>query len=108
MTESKILFTRSVNNAVADNSTMAKFVVKSLKRHAQKDWGDLDDDDKEMNDLAIDSGDRIFSAYNLPKKFKKNAFGSFGQTEQKIWVISDPANQQGKREVTTVLFPSEY
>ena len=50
-----------------------------LKRHLYGDWGDLDKDDKKMNDAAVKSGeDRVFSAYKLP------------QTHQTVWVIIDP------------------
>jgi hypothetical protein len=34
-----------------------------LARHAACDWGDLDDDDRRMNDEALIDGSRLLSAY---------------------------------------------
>lgn len=67
-----------------------------LNRHQQGDWGDLDDEDKKLNDEAVahegepDKQARVLSSYRL----KNNV---------KIWVISE-----WDRSVTTVLLPSEY
>ena len=36
-----------------------------LARHAQGDWGDLCDEDHDMNDQAVRSGERILSAYEV-------------------------------------------
>jgi len=62
-----------------------------LSRHAAGDWGDLDEDDKRANDLALASGeDRIFSAYRL-------------LTGETVWLITE-----ADRSATTALLPSEY
>lgn len=34
-------------------------------RHAHRDWGDLGAEDKRLNDEALESGDRLFSAYDV-------------------------------------------
>ncbi len=66
-----------------------------LARHAQGDWGDeLDDFDKQQNDLAVKEGYRILSAYNVPAEN--------GEIER-IWIITE-----ADRSATTVLLPSEY
>jgi len=74
---------------VADDERFAKFVFDSLKRHANGDWGDLIDGDKQENELSLKEDIRIFSAY----QFK----------EEKIWIITN-----ADRSTTTVLFPEEY
>lgn len=61
-----------------------------LTRHVTGDWGDLDDEDKQLNDRALTGEDRIFSAYILP-------------TGQKVWVITE-----WDRSATTFLLPDEY
>ena len=67
-----------------------------LNRHQQGDWGDLDAEDKRLNDEAVahegdeDRQGRVLSAYHL-----KNGV--------KIWVISE-----WDRSVTTILLPEEY
>jgi hypothetical protein len=61
-----------------------------LARHAQGDWGDLEQDDKAENESAPKDGLRLLSAYQL-------ADGT------KIWVITE-----ADRSVTTILLPEEY
>ena len=47
-----------------------------LRRHNGGDWGDLDDEDKEANELALRDGSRLFSAYHL-------------NDGTKIWIITE-------------------
>ena len=86
----KIVMTRGVNNEIADNVSFSKFVLNSLKRHAQCDWGSLGKEDTASNDSALKDGGRLFSAY-IEEGLKK------------IWIITE-----WDRSVTTVLFPDEY
>ena len=85
----EIFMTRGINDKVADDEGFAKFVFDSLKRHANGDWGDLCEGDKQENELSLKEDIRIFSAY----QFK----------EGKIWIITN-----ADRSATTVLFPEEY
>jgi len=39
------------------------FISSSLTRHISGDWGDLCDEDKQVNEAAISSGERVFSKY---------------------------------------------
>ena len=80
----EVLITSSLNN-----EDKYQELVKCFWRHTMGDWGDLCDDDKRLNDLAIESGDRIFSAYNT----------SFG----KIYVITE-----ADRSYTTIMRAEEY
>lgn len=85
-----LVFTRGVNDKAAEDSAFAAFVLHSLNRHGQEDWGDLCDEDKRENELSLKEGFRLLSAYEkdgLPK----------------IWIITE-----ADRSVTTVLFPEEY
>lgn len=61
-----------------------------LARHAAGDWGDLDPEDKQLNERALRDGGRLFSAYR---------FGA----GPKVWVITE-----ADRAATTVLLPEEY
>jgi hypothetical protein len=60
-----------------------------LHRHVTGDWGDLDEEDKKENDLSVQKGYRILSAY--------------GKGERKLWIITE-----SDRSVTTILRPDEY
>lgn len=87
----KLLMTRGVNDRVADDLKFSKFALDSLRRHAGGDWGDLCQEDKAENELALRDGNlRIFSAYEHP-------------TLPKIWIITE-----ADRSATTILFPEEY
>ena len=61
-----------------------------LHRHVTGDWGSLCEEDKQENELGLQNGLRIFSAYML-------------STGQKLWVITE-----ADRSATTFLRPAEY
>jgi len=86
----QLVFTRGVNDRVADDVQFAKFVTESLGRHAKGDWGDLGQEDKQENDFSLKKGFRLLSAY------ERNGL-------PKIWIITE-----ADRSATTVLFPDEY
>lgn len=62
-----------------------------IQRHVSGDWGDLDPEDKALNDEAVKPAtqSRVMSAYNI---------GS-----DKLWIITE-----WDRSATTLLLPSEY
>jgi hypothetical protein len=86
----QLVVTRGVSDEIANNEEFAKHVHQSLKRHLAGDWGEVCDEDRAANEMALQRGERLFSA------FKKD--GLF-----KIWIITE-----WDRSVTTVLFPEEY
>jgi hypothetical protein len=61
-----------------------------LTRHVTGDWGDLCDEDVAENELSVEQGFRILSAYEL-------------ETGTKVWVITE-----ADRSATTFLLPEEY
>ena len=85
----RIVWTRAINDCVADDIVFAKFVMDSLKRHASCDWGDLSVEDKRENDFSLDKQLRLLSSYQ--------------HDGIKIWILTE-----ADRSITTVLFPSEY
>jgi hypothetical protein len=66
-----------------------------LTRHVTGDWGDLDDEDRQANDLALIDGSRILSAYTTRKG-------------ERLYVITEAVNEIGLRYGTTVLLVSDY
>jgi hypothetical protein len=60
-----------------------------LQRHVTGDWGDLNEADKQENELSVRKGFRILSAY--------------GRGEERLYVITE-----ADRSVTTILQPDEY
>lgn len=65
-----------------------------LDRHVYGDWGDLCDEDKALNDEAVRDGSRILSSYEIG--------------DEKLWIISEAANDDGERYATTLLLDFEY
>ena len=61
-----------------------------MARHAAGDWGDLAEEDRRTNDIAIAEGTRLLSAYRL-------------DTGTKIWIITE-----ADRSSTCILLPEEY
>jgi hypothetical protein len=61
-----------------------------LERHVTGDFGDLCDEDKATNLMAIAEGGRVFSSYEVAPRVK-------------VWVITE-----ADRSATTLLLPSEY
>jgi hypothetical protein len=66
-----------------------------LARHLSADWGELDAEDVAANDAALIDGSRILSAYTL-------------RTGVKVWVITEAADDHGRRAATTLILPEEY
>jgi hypothetical protein len=71
------------------------FIQESFSRHIKADWGELDNEDKLANDVALKQGTRLLSAYN-DDRFPKNGVAT-------IWIITE-----ADRSFTTILFPNEY
>jgi hypothetical protein len=65
-------------------------VFPYLARHARGDWGEVNEEDRLLNDRALVSGTRLLSAYRL-------------RDGTKVWIITE-----ADRASTTVLLPGEY
>lgn len=62
-----------------------------IRRHQRGDWGDMDEDDADKNDVAVASGSTLLSRYRAKRD---------GQI---VYVITE-----ADRRITTILLPSEY
>ncbi len=65
-------------------------VQAALRRHSQGDWGELDENDWATNQEALQSGNRLLSAYTTNNGVR-------------FWIITE-----ADRSVTTVLLPEDY
>lgn len=91
-----ILATDLVKMIMAKNPQFSIFCQNCLQNHKTGNWGDLEEEDKESNDFALQNNERILSSYKFPADLKI-------ENEVKIWIITEY-----DRSVTTLLFPSEY
>lgn len=64
-------------------------IQRALIRHCRGDWGELCESDKKVNNLSLDSGQRLLSIYE--------------QEGTRFYIITE-----ADRSRTTVLLPSEY
>ena len=73
-------------------------LLACLARHMSGDWGCVCDEDKAENDLSVEQGFRILSAYPIdPDKPCK------GHGDNTLWIITE-----ADRSVTTFLLPEEH
>jgi hypothetical protein len=61
-----------------------------LARHVAGDWGDVPPEDATENEISVEQGHRILSAYRL-------------KDQTRIWIITE-----ADRTSTTILLPEEY
>ena len=76
--------------AGAHETLNLKDAAHCLVRHANGDFGIVSEEDKALNEEALESGDRILSAYR-------------DRNGVKFWIITE-----WDRSATTILLPSEY
>ena len=68
--------------------------LELIARHARLEPGTLGAADQRANADAIKTGGRVFSSY---------AVG-----DETLWIITDVADDEGRRESTCILTPDEY
>ena len=61
-----------------------------INRHLSGDWGESCEENRQLNDEAVENGDRVLSSYIL-------------STGEKLWIITE-----ADRSSTCLLLPSEY
>ncbi len=66
-----------------------------LTRQAFGDWGSIFDEERQRNEAAPRTGERIMSEYRTGNGIK-------------IWVITAAADHSGRRPTTTILLPVEF
>ena len=91
----QVVLTCGIAARMGADSSFARGVQSSLRRHATGDWGDVGEESRRMNDDALEAkkngewSDRLFSLYDIEG------------TE--IFIITE-----ADRSVTTILLPEEY
>lgn len=86
----QVVVTRGVMDAINNDAEFAAFVTESFGKYLYGDWGDMCNEDKKMNDAAVNGlDDRVVARYNH-------------HTED-IYIITE-----WDRSATTILFCNEY
>ena len=86
----RIVMTRGINEEMSNDENFEKEVLKAFSRYLKKDWGEMCEEDKQMNDEAVSSGNnRILASYETSKG--------------NIYIITEHDGS-----ATTILFANEY
>lgn len=87
----EVVMTDGVYEMARKDRSFQDFLSESFGRHCKCDWGDLCDEDKALNDMALKNRDgRLFSRYEF-------------DGDVSIYIITE-----WDYSVTTMLLPSEY
>lgn len=91
----QIVVTKSINSYMAADIVFTREIADALKRYANKDWGDLDREDKQFNDNALNYPEDLYllAAYNTSRG--------------KVWIITNRISETPGYNATTVCFPDE-
>lgn len=81
----QVVITRNAADTLQQND-----VQEAIRRHASGDWGDVDEHDRQENELSLEQGFRLLSVYHAGNGVK-------------FWIITE-----ADRSATTVLLPEDY
>ncbi len=96
-----IVATAAVADWYGADELRAVWLTFCVGRHFAGDWGDLDAEDRAVNDRAVACRfGRVASAYSLPPDLA----GSVDHA--RVWVITDDVDNPASP--TTILWPSDY
>jgi hypothetical protein len=88
----RIVYTKGIERLIIEEECdNTQEIARCVIRHSQCDWGNLCEEDKQLNDMAVVDGGRILSAYEI------------GENKVKIWIITE-----ADRSYTTFLLPEEH
>lgn len=91
----QIVVTYGINEYMAKDKRFALEVTAALQRYAVKDWGNLDDEDKQVNEEALRYPDDLY------------LMGAYNTSKGKIWIITNRISETAGDNATTVCFPDE-
>jgi hypothetical protein len=87
---------RVVATAALAASVLEAVIVGLLDRHAARDWGDLNAEDKASSDA-----DHSYAEGRLLSSYDTEDHGT-------IWVITQDLRGEAGGPITTILFPEDY
>ncbi len=91
----KVVVSYRVSQLLMENNRFAREIDLSLRRFCIKDWGNISDEDKQINEDALQYPEDLY------------LLGAYQTCCEKIWIITNRATENPGENVTTVLFPDE-
>lgn len=99
---SRLYITSRLTDWVGNNSYRIAWLAECAARHLHGDDGDLDLDDRAVNDDARrHKSERVLSAYPVPTQLAPTP-----DDDTHIWVITDDLDDPDT--ATTILWPTDY
>lgn len=84
------VMTNGIRETLSESKKFAKEICVLLKRYLHQDWGDLTEEDKQINDEAYkNKNDRVLARYETSQGI--------------VYVINESYGN-----ITTILFANEY
>ncbi len=91
-TPSRLAATGGALEAIAASGQTPEFFIA---KHLAGDWGQVNGEDRRLNDEAVRDGSRLLSVYRTLRGVR-------------LYVITEAADEGGVRAATTILLPEEY
>ena len=91
----QVVCTATLDNAKTENKQFAREVVSAMERYCNKDWGDLDEEDKQTNEDALQYPDDLY------------LLGAYKTCKGKIYIITNRISETAGDNATTICFPDE-
>jgi len=96
-----VLVSRTLNADAERFRILRRFCAQALVRHAQGDWGDVCEQDRQTNEWALAHGARLVSVYKFPAQLPGADMQALAS--DRVWIITER-----DRSATTLLYPSDY
>ena len=91
----KVVCTATLNNAMSENKQFASEVMSALQKYCNKDWGDLCEEDKQINDDALQYPEDLY------------LLAAYKTCKGKIYIITERISEYAGNNATTICFPDE-
>ena len=91
----KVVVTKGIDSLMRENRKFALEVNLCLQRYAVKDLGNLDAEDKQTNEDALNYPDDLY------------LMGAYNTSKGRIWIITNRISETPGGNATTVCFPDE-
>ena len=91
----RIVVTRSINDYMGADVKFTMEILTCLERFSNKDWGELDEEDSQTNEDALQYPDDLY------------LLGAYQTSKGKIWIITNRISEKAGVNATTVCFPEE-
>lgn len=91
----QIVVTHSINDYMNADRKFRMEILTCLQRFSNKDWGELDKEDIQTNEDALQYPDDLY------------LLGVYQTSKGKIWIITNRISEKAGDNATTVCFPDE-